>query len=277
MKRRSLDVVGEPGSSTTEDAHMSLTRVIDTARRLVPALAFPVIAFPAAALAQGSLNIGPGTRSGEPRFQGGAALTIAQPVGQFGQYVDEGFGVGVHGLFRLGAAGAFALRADGSFVQYGRETKRVILSPTVGGRIRVDLTTSNNIAWFGVGPQLMAPSGPVRPYVNGAVGFSYFATQSSLEAPDGDDGVDRDYFRNTNYDDFQFSYGGGAGVLIPVARGARNIFFIDVGARFHNNGRASYLREGGIEDLPNGDVVLHPINSTANLWTYHIGVSIGGR
>ena len=71
--------------------------------------------------------------------------------------------------------------------------------------------------------------------------------------------------------------GGGTGVLIPVARGQRNIFFIDLGARFHNNGRASYLREGGIEDLPNGDVRLNPINSTANLWTYHIGISIGGR
>jgi len=250
---------------------MSLTRVIDTARRLVPALVLP-----ATALAQGPFNLGPGTRTGEPRFQGGAAFTVAQPVGQFGEYVNNGFGVGAHGLVRLGEAGAFALRLDGSFVQYGRETKRVILSPTVGGRIRVDLTTSNNIAWFGVGPQLMAPSGPVRPYVNGAAGFSYFATQSSLDAPDDDD-VDRDYFRNTNYDDFQFSYGGGAGVLIPVSRRARSIFFIDLGARFHNNGRASYLREGGIEDLPNGDIRLHPINSTANLWTYHIGVSIGGR
>lgn len=252
---------------------MSLRRVIEMSRRLVPAL---VLALPAASLAQGPYNLGPATRDGEPRFQGGGSFNVAQPVGQFGQYVDDGFGVGLHGLMRLGASGAFALRVDGSFVQYGSETKRVILSPTVGGRIRVDLTTSNNIAWFGVGPQLMVPRGPVRPYVNGSVGFSYFATQSSLEAPDDDD-VDRDYFRNTNFDDATLSYGGGTGVLIPVGRGARTLFFLDVGARFHNNGRARYLREGGIEDLPNGDIRLHPIDSNANLWTYHIGISIGGR
>jgi hypothetical protein len=258
---------------------MPVHRLIDITRRLVPALALvaPAIVAPATALAQGVYNLGPATRDGEPRFQGGAAFNVARPVGQFGQYVSDGFGAGLHGLMRLGAAGAFALRVDGSFVQYGRETKRVMLSPTVGGRINVDLTTSNNIAWFGVGPQLMVPRGPVRPYVNGSVGFSYFATQSSIEAPDGGADDDRDYFRNTNLDDVTLSYGGGTGVLVPVGRGARTLFFLDVGARFHNNGRARYLREGGIEDLPNGDIRLHPIDSNANLWTYHVGISIGGR
>jgi hypothetical protein len=251
---------------------MSTLRLIHGARRLVPALAFAV---PALALAQAPRDLGPATRDGEPRFMGGVTLTIAQPTGQFSQYVDDGVGVGVHGLARLGASGAFALRVDGNFVQYGSETKRVTLSPTVGGRIKVDLKTSNNIAWFGAGPQLMVPRGPVRPYVNGAVGFSYFATQSSLEGVD--DTENRDLFRNTNMDDFTFSYGGGAGLLVPVSHGKRTLVFLDVGAQFHNNGRASYLREGGIEDLPNGDIRLHPINSTANLWTYHVGVSIGGR
>lgn len=254
---------------------MSTTRAVHTARRLVPALAAALL-LPAALLAQGPLNpynLGPATRDGEPRLMGGADFSVAQPTGQFGQYVNAGFGVGVHGLARLGASGAFALRVDGNFVQYGRETKRVPLSPTVGGRIMVDLTTSNNIAWFGVGPQLMAPRGPVRPYVNGTVGFSYFATQSSIS---GDDDVES-VLHDTNYDDLVFSYSGGTGVLIPVGQGRRTKVFLDLGARFHNNGRAQYLREGGIEDLPNGDIRLHPIASNANLWTYHVGVSIGGR
>jgi hypothetical protein len=250
---------------------MALIRVKDIARRLPTAIALG--ALPAALAAQGPYDV---TRIPEPRFQAGAALTIAQPVGQFGQYVANGVGLGAHGLMRFGGSGAFALRVDGSFVQYGRETKRVVLSPTVGGRIRVDLTTSNNIAWLGVGPQLMVPSGPVRPYVNGAVGFSYFATESSVQAPDdGDDGVNDGLFRNTNLSDATFSYGGGGGVLIPLGTGRGTKVFLDLGARFHNNGRARYLREGGIEDLPNGDVRLHPIDSNANLWTYHLGVSVG--
>ena len=119
----------------------------------------------------------------------------------------------------------------------------------------------------------MAPRGPVRPYVNGTVGLAYFATESSLN---GADGVESE-FHNTNLDDLRFSFGGGTGVLIPLAHGRRTLVFLDLGARFINNGRTTYLREGGIEDLPNGDIRLHPIASTANLWTYHIGVSIGGR
>jgi hypothetical protein len=241
------------------------------ARRLAPAAALALL--PAAAFAQYPTNLGPVTRDGEPRLMGGADFSIAQPAGQFGQYVANGVGVGVHGLARLGASGAFALRVDGNFVQYGRETKRVPLSPTVGGRIQVDLTTSNNIVWFGVGPQLMAPRGPLRPYVNGTVGFSYFATQSSISGADDSENI----LHDTNYDDLVFSYSGGTGVLIPVAHGRRTLVFLDLGARFHNNGRTKYLREGGIEDLPNGQIALHPIDSNANLWTYHIGVSIGGR
>lgn len=242
---------------------------------LVRGLLAMTLTLPASALAQGRGRGGPVTREGEPRLQGGIDLTVAQPTGQFSRYVDDGIGVGGHGLVRLGSSGLFALRLDGTFVQYGRETKRVPLSPTVGGRIQVDLTTSNNIFTLGVGPQLMLPRGPIRPYVNGAFGFSYFATQSSIK---GTDDTDNDgLLRNTNLDDLTLSYGGGTGVLVPIYRGPRTFVFLDVGARFHNNGRARYLREGGIEDLPNGDIRLNPISSTANLWTYHVGVSIGGR
>jgi hypothetical protein len=232
-----------------------------------------VCSLPAIAFAQQSTRPGPATRDGEPRLQGGINFTVAQPAGQFSQYVDNGIGVGVHGLARLGNSGWFALRLDGDFIQYGRETTRVPLSNTVGGRILVDLTTSNNIVSLGFGPQLMVPRGPFRPYVNGSVGFSYFSTESSVSGIDDDESL----LRNTNFDDHTFSYAGGTGVLVPVFRNARSIVFIDVGARFHNNGRAQYLREGGIEDQPDGSVLLHPIASTANLWTYHLGVSIGGR
>ena len=218
-------------------------------------------------------RLGPATVGGEPRLQGGLSFSLGQPRGPFRDYVDDGIGVGGHALYRLDRQGAFAVRVDGGFLNYGRETKRVPLSTTVGGRIMVDLTTTNNIAWVGVGPQLMAPRGPVRPYVNGTVGFSYFATQSSISGADDSENI----LHDTNYDDLVFSYSGGTGVLIPVAHGRRTLVFLDLGARFHNNGRTKYLREGGIEDLPNGQIALHPIDSNANLWTYHIGVSIGGR
>src|SRR6476619_4408021 len=130
-------------------------------RGVVRAAAALAIGLPAVLHAQDPTRLGPATREGEPRLQGGASLSIAQPTGEFGQYVNNGVGVNVHGLARLGGSGFFALRVDGDFLQYGSETKRVTLSPTVGGRIRVDLNTTNNIAALGVGPQLMVPRGPV--------------------------------------------------------------------------------------------------------------------
>jgi hypothetical protein len=220
--------------------------------------------------------LGPGTRSGEPRFMGGLSFSVGDPKGEFKSYVDQGFGVGGHGLARLGSEGVFAIRLDAGFLNYGNETIRLPLSSRPGGgRIQLDLTTSNNIFWMGVGPQLMAPRGPVRPYVNGTAGFSYFATTSSVEGRDNDN---EPFAHDTNFDDATFSWGAGGGVLIPVHRSARNIVFIDVGARYHDNGRnVRYLREGGIRDLPNGDVELDVIQSRADLLTWHIGVSIGGR
>jgi hypothetical protein len=118
------------------------------------------------------------------------------------------------------------------------------------------------------------PAGPVRPYVNATAGFSYFATTSSVKGRSDNESFADD----TNFDDTPFSWGGGAGVLIPVNRRARSLAFIDIGARYHNNGTSvQYLREGGIRDLPNGAIQLSPIRSRADMITWHVGVSVGVR
>lgn len=229
----------------------------------------------AAQQASATPRLGPATAAGEPRFMGGVSFSVGQPSGTFNRYVNEGFGVGAHGLYRVDREGIFALRLDGGFLNYGRETTRVPLSSTVGGRIMVDLTTTNNIGWLGVGPQLMAPRGAVRPYVNGTAGLSYFGTTSSVK---GSRSTNESFAETTNYDDTQFSWGGGAGLLVPVRRSARTLAFLDLGAQYHDNGRnVRYLREGGIRDLPNGGLQLDVIQSRADLITYHVGVSIGAR
>jgi hypothetical protein len=250
-----------------------------TTRKLTLGAFGALLLGPAAAIAQdGSVALralGPATAAGEPRFQGGLAFTVGQPRGAFNRYVNEGYGVTAHGLYRVDRAGAFALRVDGEFLNYGRETLRIPLNTGPGGgRVQLDLTTTNNIVWLGVGPQLMAPSGPVRPYVNGTAGFSYFATTSSVKGRNNAESFAED----TNFGDAQFSWGGGAGVLVPLARNHRSLVFLDLGAQYHDNGRnVRYLREGGIRDLPNGGVQYDVIRSRADLITWHAGVSIGAR
>jgi len=224
----------------------------------------------------GERRLGPATVGGEPRLQGGLSLSLGQPRGAFRDYVDAGIGVGGHALYRLDRQGAFAIRVDGGFLNYGRETLRLPLSDRPGGgRVGLDVTTTNDVAWLGVGPQLMAPRGLVRPYVNGTVGVSYFATMSSVS---GRDDLNASFAHDTNLDDAHFSWSGGAGLLVPVWRSTRSLVFMDLGAQYHDNGRnVRYLRQGGIRDLPDGGLQLDVIRSRADLITWHLGVSVGAR
>jgi len=229
------------------------------------------LSLPTAAAAQ---MLGPRPDRAEPvsiRGQAGGALFIAQPVGEFDDYVGVGFGLGGHLLLRLDPAGVMSLRVDGGFLNYGRESKRVCLSSTVGCRILVDLVTSNDILFGSIGPQLAVPSGPVRPYVNGGIGLSYFATTSSLS---GTSSANDDFARTTNFDDVTLAWSAGGGLYIPLRIGSTTLA-IDLGARYLLNGEVEYLREGDIEDHPDGSITLHPTRSEANLLVWHIGVSVG--
>jgi opacity protein-like surface antigen len=217
-------------------------------------------------------SLGPSTASGEPRLQGGLALSIGQPVHEFRQYVANGVGGSGHALYRLGQSGAFALRVDGGMVNYGRETMRIPWNDRVG-RITVDLQTNNNIFWGGVGPQLMVPTGLVRPYATGAVGFAVFSTSSSIRDRDTHEEIVSD----NNKMDGTWAVSGGGGVLVPVFRNRKTLVFLDLGARYHRNGSVEYLREGGITDLPGGGVQYSTIRSAGDLWTYQVGISVGGR
>jgi hypothetical protein len=126
---------------------------------------------------------------------------------------------------------------------------------------------------MGFGPQLTLPLGPIRPYANAAIGFSYFYTESSVEG--SDDAFD--FANTTNFSDAAFRYGFGWGILIPFQAARGNEWGIDLGAMYHGNGQVRYLREGGIIDLPNGGIILNPIQSDANLLTYRLGFSVSFR
>jgi opacity protein-like surface antigen len=200
----------------------------------------------------------------------GGDFTFAHPEGEFHDFVRQGFGGGAHVIRKLDRAGIVGLRLDGGFVVYGSEHQRVALSPTVGGRIQVDLNTTNNIAFVGVGPQVGLPNGLLRPYVNGFAGVSYLFTESSLQGTSSGE----TFASTTNYHDATFSWGGGAGVYVPVRRGASPIS-IDAGLRYHNNGQARYLREGDIHDNPDNTITVTPVRSDTDLLTFHLGVSVG--
>jgi hypothetical protein len=145
------------------------------------------------------------------------------------------------------------------------------VSPTLN-RVLVDMTTSNNIAVFSGGPELMVTRGPVLPYVHGFAGYSYFYTESSA----GNDYEGGAFARSTNFSDGGLALGWGTGVSIPFTIRSAQIA-IDAGARRTTNGVRSYLRRGDIQDQPDGSLQFTSRTTEADFWQFHLGASIALR
>jgi hypothetical protein len=216
----------------------------------------------AAAIALAALLAAAGTvRADDPapepaKFRFGGAGALALPTGEFAEQIDVAGGLSGYALYGRPRS-AFALRADASWLLYGTRTlERPV--PGTGGEVLEDVATTDNwIAQLSVGPQLMAPSGRVRPYANAFAGVSYFATTSQLVFPRrvtvlAAPGVPpvvvgQDPFRTTTHrDDVIASYGGGAGVLVGLGQGGTAL---DLGVRYVGGGTVRYLVEG---DATNG-------------------------
>ncbi|MGQ0643386.1 MAG: hypothetical protein ACT4P6_21785 [Gemmatimonadaceae bacterium] len=204
----------------------------------------------------------------------GISFNYGKPTGEFGDYVNQGFGADGFYRFALDRYGIASLRVGGQFLIYGNETRRLPLSSTIGNLVLVDVETSNNILNFGGGLELAIPTPAVRPYVFGQLGSGYFFTETSVEGSD-----DAFEFANTtNYRDWVFSRQVGAGLQIPLGRSRSGSGVqLDLGATYNLNGEARYLREGSIEEVSQGNFVFHPIRSEANLITWRIGMSFTAR
>ena len=192
---------------------------------------------------------------------------MAQPVGPFRSNINRGWGAAVSARYHFPRLSALGMRADLGILNYGNERKRVPLSPSLN-RVIVDMNTSNNIALFTVGPEIMLMRGPVRPYAYGFAGYSHFYTESSA----GDQDTDYDFASSVNFSDGGWTRGLGAGVRIPFSA-RRTSAAIDAGARWTRNGTRSYLRPGDVIDQPDGSLQFNERRTAADFWQYHLGVS----
>ncbi len=209
-----------------------------------------------------------GTRSG-PRWELGGGFAYVLPQGEFGNFVDDGYGFGLHAVYALDPSRVVGLRFDAGWIRYGSEHFGAPSFPGTG-RVFVDVGTHNNIGTFGIGPQLQVPSGPIRPYINGFVGLGYFYTESSISDPYYHD----TFARSTNFDDVSFAYGGGGGLAMVLGRGSHPLAVnFDVQYRKHDD--TEYLVEGSIWDDGFGGVVISPLFGDADILLLSVGVSIG--
>ncbi len=224
---------------------------------LAAALAPPVVAQSAAPLV--------------PRSSFSISLMQARPQGELGANIGLGYGVSGAYLFRLDRAGIVSIRADVGVVEYGNQSKQTALSSTVGGRVQVNVRTTNYIFPVTVGPQVMWPTGRLRPYVNVGVGGQGFVTESHVESLDGG----TPFGSTTNQSDFAPAWSVGGGIYAPVYAGKRMNVLIDVGVQYINGGNARYLHRGSIVDLPNGHTSISPSVSATHLMVVRAGVRIG--
>jgi len=206
----------------------------------------------------------------ERRASGSIGVWALQPTGELHQNIHAGWGAGAAGLLRVDDRGWWAMRLDIGLGGYGTESKRVALSPTIGGRVQVDVVTRNYVVVGGIGPQLAAPSGIVRPYVNAGLGMQVFFTQSDVEGADDD----LSFANTVNHSDWTPAWTTGGGLYIPLRYG-RTPVLLDLGDTYYIAGRASYLKPGSIEDLPNSQIRITPMESETPLVLVRLGVKIG--
>jgi hypothetical protein len=208
-------------------------------------------------------------RSEEPSGFVGVSFVAADPVGDFGLLVDQGFGLELAGGAPMTENGHLRIRGDLGVIVYGHERLNYCGFTCRTGS---DLTTTNSIVFGGIGPEFVFTTGNIEPYVHASAGLSYFVTSSSLDDNDGYGS----YLETTNYSDVVFGVKYGGGVRFRVG-GHRRPVYLDFGVERHDNGIANFLTEGDIVDHADGSVTIFPNRSEADLMTFRFGVSIGLR
>ena len=195
------------------------------------------------------------------------ALQVGLPQGEFAENVAVAGGLGGGVLWNFG--GIVGFRAEMGVMVYGSDTRRVPLGGGALGLINVDVTTTNTIFNGGLGLQLGVPGRSVSPYLGGLIGFSSFTTTSSVS---GTNSNDEAFASSTNLSDGTFATTVMAGIYLPIGRGK---VMLDLGVRHTWNGeRVRYLTEGDISEDVNGDVVLSPRETRADLLTITLGVTV---
>jgi hypothetical protein len=252
-------------------AHHSSAEHIMYASSISRSLLLSALVAASASAQRATSNDSTRTRGSELLRRSAASIAVAQsrPQGAFGDRVGLGYGASGAYLFRLDDAGVLSLRAEVGVMSYGGESRRSVLSESVGGRVQVNVETSNYIVPVLFGVQLMRPNGLIRPYVNAGAGGQAFVTESSVRGTS----TVIDFASTTNHSAWAPAWAVGGGVAMPVYTGKASVQ-LDLGAQYVAGGRARYLTEGSIVDLPGGAISVTPVESATHLVVVRVGARI---
>lgn len=199
----------------------------------------------------------------------GLNFMLAFPMGEFKENVDR-VGVGIAGQFLLlipKPGQPFGIGFNAGFVNYGNESRSEPFSYTIPD-VFVDVERSNNLVNFHLLFQIAPYRGRIRPYLEGLFGGSYLFTETSIKSRDYSDVAS-----STNLEDFAWSYGGGAGIMIQITNQDEQgtSIFLDIKGRYLMGTEAEYLKEGSIEIIDR-QVYYDITRSKTDLLSAHLGV-----
>lgn len=203
----------------------------------------------------------------------GIHLMLGYPQGEFKENVDRlGYGFNIHGtLWSPSKERPFTVGLNVGYLVYGEESERRRFSNPIPD-VWVDVNRTNSILNFHLLFQISPFTGTWRPYVEGLFGGAYIFTSTNIES----EWDNEEIARSTNFDDYTWSYGGGAGLLIKLSENLGDVstLYLDLKARYMFGTNAEYLAEGSIiVDQTNGNVYYDVLESKTDLLSVHIGVT----
>lgn len=200
----------------------------------------------------------------------GGSFMLASPQGAFRDNVDRlGYGLQLQGtLWSPSKETPFTIGLNIGYMIYGEVSESRPWSLTIPD-VTVEVTRMNSLANLHLLLQVSPFTGTVRPYLDGLIGGSYIFTTSEVKSEHSDESI----AQSTNYDDFNWSYGWGGGLMIQVAEDLGDVqtLFLDLKARYLYGTEAQYLTENDI-DISQTVVRYRPRKSSTDMLTFHLGV-----
>ncbi|AFN73919.1 hypothetical protein MROS_0676 [Melioribacter roseus P3M-2] len=202
----------------------------------------------------------------------GGSLMLGFPQSEFKDNVNRaGYGIQFQGqLWETTREMPYTFGLSFSYMVYGEvsETRPFPGFPEV----YLDVNRMNNMANAHFLFYLSPFEGAFRPYLEGLFGGSYLFTTSEVKSRHSDE----PFAEDTNYDDFNWSYGGGFGTqfLLTENLPGINSLFLDVKFRYLYGTEAEYLTEEDIEIVSMTQVRYNVRRSRTDVLTFGIGVVV---
>ncbi|MEQ9287035.1 MAG: hypothetical protein RIG77_09020 [Cyclobacteriaceae bacterium] len=185
---------------------------------------------------------------------------FGRPTGEFRQNTDAvGIGFGMGGYFSFDKENLFYLGADLSYDIYGK---------SFDSDGFYEVVTNNNILQFHGVLRLKPSTGKVVPLVEGLYGFKYLYTISKLK----EDLLSSPEAIKTTFHDIALSYGGSAGLHIPL--GEKNTA-LEFRVQYLKGAEAEFVDGKSIRQDGIDHAIANPKRSTTDMIVFKIGITLG--